>query len=167
MELELLLIWAVIATIISVLSIVALIKIKKRLTNQINELELGIETKLKQRGKEALQLGINTTAGDYSELLGDFALLTKYDQIITLSTTAKNASLDLIGVNEESLDFIEIKKKRPNGEKNPLSGDEKNIRRLVEEKKVSYKVFDVELPTGVTVEERKLRPRKKIKENLE
>ena len=167
MELELLLIWAVIATIISVLSIVALMKIKKRLTNQINELELGIETKLKQRGKEALQLGINTTAGDYSELLGDFALLTKYDQIITLSTTAKNASLDLIGVNEESLDFIEIKKKRPNGEKNPLSGDEKNIRRLVEEKKVSYKVFDVELPTGVTVEERKLRARKKIKENLE
>ena len=163
MELELLLIWAVIATTVSVLSIVALIKIKKRLTNQINELELGIETKLKQRGKEALQLGINTTTGDYSELLGDFALLTKYDQIITLSTTAKNASLDLIGVNEESLDFIEIKKKKPNGKLNPLSDDEKNVRRLVEEKKVSYKVFDVELPQGITVEERKLRERKKIK----
>ena len=157
MELELLLIWAVIATIISVLSIVALIKIKKRLTNQINELELGIETKLKQRGKEALQLGINTTAGDYSELLGDFALLTKYDQIITLSTTAKNASLDLIGVNEESLDFIEIKKKKPNGRINELSKPEKNIRRLVEEKKVSYKVFDVELPKGATIEERTLK----------
>ena len=165
MELELFLAWAVIATIISVLSIVALIKIKKRLTNQINELELGIEVRLKQRGKEALQLGINTTTGDYSELLGDFALLTKYDQVMTLSTTAKNASLDLIGVNEESLDFIEIKKKKPNGKLNTLSDDEKNIRRLVEEKKVSYKVFDVELPTGVNVEERKLRPRKKIKEN--
>jgi len=163
MELELLLAWAVITTIVLLLSFVALIKLKKRLTNQINELE----SKLAAKQKASFQMGVNTTSGDYSELLGDFALLSKYDQVITLSTTAKNASLDLIGVNEESLDFIEIKKKRPNGEKNPLSGDEKNIRRLVEEKKVSYKVFDVELPTGVTVEERKLRPRKKIKENLE
>ena len=162
MELELLLILAVIATIISVLSIVALIKIKKRLTNQINELELWIETKLEQRGKQAHQLGINTTTGDYSELLGDFALLTKYDQIITLSTTAKNASLDLIGVSEESLDFIEIKKK---GAK--LSKPENNVRRLVEEKKVSYKLFDVELPKGATVEERNLRKLKTKNVNQE
>ncbi len=162
MELELLLIWAVITTIVLLLSFVALIKLKKKYKNQINELELGKEAELKQRGREGRQLGINITAGDYSEILGDFALLTKYDQIITLSTTAKNASLDLIGVSEESLDFIEIKKKGAE-----LSKPEKNIRRLVEEKKVSYKVFDVELPTGVTVEERKLRPRKKIKENLE
>jgi len=163
MELELLLIWAVITTIVLLLSFVTLIKIKKRLTNQINELE----SKLKEKQKSAYKMGVNVTSGDYSELLGDFALLSKYDQIITLSTTAKNASLDLIGVNEESLDFIEIKKKKPNGGINPLSKDENNVRRLVEEKKVSYKVFDVELPKGVTVEERKLRERKKIKENLE
>jgi len=104
-------------------------------------------------------MGVNTSSGDYSEILGDFALLSKYDQIVTLSTTSKAPSLDLIGVSEESLDFIEIKKKGAS-----LSPSEKNIRRLVEEKKISYKVFDVELPKGTTVEERKLRERKKIKE---
>jgi len=62
-------------------------------------------------------------------------------------------------MNLTSLDFIEIKKKGAS-----LSKSENNIRRLVEEKKISYKVFDVELPKGITVEERKLRERKKIKE---
>ncbi|MDA0757034.1 MAG: hypothetical protein O2864_07015, partial [Crenarchaeota archaeon] len=82
----------------------------------------------------------------------------KYDQIITLSTTAKQASLDLIGINEESLDFLEIKKKGAS-----VSPGETHVRRLVEEKKVSYKVFDIELPDGLTIEERKL---KKLKENV-
>ncbi len=155
MELELLLIWAVIATMVLLLSCVALIKLKNKHKNQINELQSKLETKQ----KSAYQMGVNTSAGDYSEILGDFALLSKYDQIITLSTTSKAPSLDLIGVSEESLDFIEIKKKGAT-----LSKSENNIRRLVEEKKISYKVFDVELPKGITVEERKLRERKKIKE---
>ena len=141
------------------MSFVALIKLKNKHKNQINELQSKLETKQ----KSAYQMGVNTSAGDYSEILGDFALLSKYDQIITLSTTSKAPSLDLIGVSEESLDFIEIKKKKPDGKLNTLSKDEKNIRRLVEDKKVSYKVFDVELPKGITVEERKLRERKKIK----
>jgi predicted Holliday junction resolvase-like endonuclease len=155
MELELLLIWAVIATMVLLLSFVALIKLKNKHKNQINELQSKLETKQ----KSAYQMGVNTSVGDYSEILGDFALLSKYDQIITLSTTSKAPSLDLIGVSEESLDFIEIKKKGAT-----LSKSENNIRRLVEEKKISYKVFDVELPKGITVEERKLRERKKIKE---
>ena len=161
MELELLLTWAIVTTIFLIIIVGILIKLQKKYKNQINELELGKEAELKQRGREGRQIGVNSTTGDYSEILGDFALLTKYDQIITLSTTAKNASLDLIGVNEESLDFIEIKKKKPNGRINELSKPEKNIRRLVEEKKVSYKVFDVELPKGATIEERTL------KKNLE
>ena len=154
MELELLLIWAVIATIVLLLSFVALIKLKNKHENQISELE----SKLASKQDKAFQMGVNTSSGDYSEILGDFALLSKYDQIVTLSTTSKAPSLDLIGVSEESLDFIEIKKKGAS-----LSPSEKNIRRLVEEKKISYKVFDVELPKGTTVEERKLRERKKIK----
>ncbi|KAF6248894.1 hypothetical protein HX858_06840 [Marine Group I thaumarchaeote] len=154
MELELLLIWAVITTIVLLLLFVALIKLKKKHKNHINELE----SKLAEKQKSAYQMGVNVSSGDYSEILGDFALLSKYDQIITLSTTSKAPSLDLIGVSEESLDFIEIKKKGA-----ALSKPENNVRRLVEEKKVSYKVFDVELPKGVTVEERKLRERKKLK----
>ena len=158
MELELLLIWAVIATMVLLLSFVALIKLKNKHKNQINELQSKLETKQ----KSAYQMGVNTSTGDYSEILGDFALLSKYDQIITLSTTSKAPSLDLIGVSEESLDFIEIKKKGAT-----LSKSENNIRRLVEEKKISYKVFDVELPKGITVEERKLRERTKIKRKKE
>ena len=155
MELELLLIWAIITTISLLLSFVVLIKLKNKHENQISELE----SKLASKQDKAFQMGVNTSSGDYSEILGDFALLSKYDQIVTLSTTSKAPSLDLIGVSEESLDFIEIKKKGAS-----LSPSEKNIRRLVEEKKISYKVFDVELPKGTTVEERKLRERKKIKE---
>jgi len=53
----------------------------------------------------------------------------------------------LIGINKESLDFLEIKKKGA-----PVSPGENHVRRLVEEKKVSYKVFDIELPDGFTLE---------------
>ena len=131
-----------------------MIKLKKIHQNNINELDL----ELKKRQSKAFQMGTNQTAGDYTEILGDFVLLSKYDQIITLSTTSKAPSLDLIGVNEESLDFLEIKKK---GAK--ISPGENKIRRLIEEKKVSYKVFDVEVPKGVTVEERNL---KKLKTKI-
>ena len=44
MELELLLIWAVIATIVLLLSFVALIKLKNKHKNQINELQSKLET---------------------------------------------------------------------------------------------------------------------------
>ena len=89
-------------------------------------------------------------------------MLSKYDQIITLSTTSKQPSLDLIGINEESLDFLEIKKKGVS-----TSGGENHVRRLVEEKKVFYKVFDLELPDGLTIEERKLKKLKNKVEKLE
>lgn len=66
-----------------------------------------------------------------------------------LSTTKGNGSLDLIGVNQESLDFIEIKTKGAT-----LSKGEKKVRRLVEERKVNYKIMDVELPDSFKIEER-------------
>ena len=102
-------------------------------------------------------MGTNATTGNYHQILGDFAFLSKYDQLITLSTTSKQPSLDLIGVNEESLDFIEIKKVSPKGKLNKTSDDEDHVRRLIEEKKVTYKVFDVDLPDNFTIEERKLK----------
>jgi len=99
------------------------------------------------------------TSGDYSQILGDFALLSKYDSIITLSTTSIQPSLDLIGINEESLDFLELKKKGAGS-----SDNEKHVRQLVEEKKVSYKIFDVDLPNNFSIKERtqKERAEKKL-----
>ena len=47
MELELLLIWAVIATIVLLLSFVVLIKLKNKHKNQINELQSKLETRQK------------------------------------------------------------------------------------------------------------------------
>ena len=47
-----------------------------------------------------------------------------------MSTTSQQPSLDLIGINEESLDFIEIKKK---GVK--TSPKENHVRRLIEKRK--------------------------------
>jgi len=112
--------------------------------------------KVKSEGKK----GVNTTIGDYSQILGDFALLSKYDSIITLSTTSRQPSLDLIGINEESLDFLELKKKGAGS-----STNEKHVKQLVEEKKVSYKIFDVDLPSNFLIEERI--PKERIpKENI-
>ena len=108
---------------------------------------------LTKRQSQAHQMGVNQASGDLHQGIGEFQLLDVFDELITLSTTSKQGSLDMIGImwEEMKLVFLEIKKKGA-----ALSKPENNVRRLVEEKKVSYKVFDVELPKGVTVEERNL-----------
>ena len=151
--------WAIIMTVsLGILAVVILNLIKKH-NEDIRHKEEEIQEmnkKLDKKQSKSYQMGVNSTSGDYTQILGDFALLPKYDQIITLSTTSKQPSLDLIGINQESLDFLEIKKKGAT-----VSPGENHVRRLVEEKKVSYKVFDIELPDGFTLEERNL---KKLKD---
>jgi predicted Holliday junction resolvase-like endonuclease len=66
-----------------------------------------------------------------------------------LSTTSGNASMDLIGVNQNSLDFIEIKTKG-----SPLTKGEKKVRRLIQEKMVNYRIVDADLPIDFKIEER-------------
>lgn len=83
------------------------------------------------------------------QLLGEFAVLDEYEQVITLSTTSKQASLDLIGVKADSIDFIEFKKKGA-----MLKGPERKIQRLVREKKVEYVIKDVDLPQGTSISDR-------------
>ena len=151
----LILVWAVIMTVTLGILVAVILNLKKKHDQDILHKEDEIQEmnkKLEQKQSKSFQMGVNTTSGDYSEILGDFALLSKYDSIITLSTSSKKPSLDLIGINKESLDFLEIKKK---GTK--ISDGENHVRRLVEEKKISYKVFDIELPDGFTLEERKLK----------
>jgi len=148
MESEIILVWAILVTAILGIIVIFLIKLRKTHKSDVEELE----SKLSKKQTQAYQVGVNTTSGDYTQILGDFAILSKYDHVITLSTTSRQPSLDLIGISEDSLDFLEIKKKGTATSKN-----ENQVRRLIEEKKVTYKVFDIELPDGFTLEERKLR----------
>ena len=156
MELELILVWAILVTVILGIIVTFLIKLRKTHKNDVKELE----SKLGKKQTMAYTVGVNATSGDYAQILGDFAILSKYDHVITLSTTSIQPSLDLIGISEDSLDFLEIKKKGT-----PTSKKENHVRRLVEEKKVSYKVFDMELPDGFDLKERKLKKLKDEKNN--
>jgi len=148
----LILVWAIIMTITLGILVVILLNLKKKHDQDIlykeNEiLELAEKLGLKQT--RSFQAGINMTTGDYAQILGEFAVLSKYDQIITLSTTSRQPSLDLIGISEESLDFLEIKKKG-----GTVTANENHIKKLIEEKKVYYKIFDVDLPKSFSIKER-------------
>ena len=149
----LILVWAIIVTITLGILVVILLNLKKKHDQDIRDKENEIQdmnNKLEKKQTQSFRAGVNTTAGDYSQILGDFALLSKYDSIITLSTTSRQPSLDLIGINEDSLDFLELKKKGTGSTNN-----EKHVKRLIEEKKVSYKIFDVDLPSNFSIKERR------------
>jgi len=106
---------------------------------------------LVKKQSQATLIGRNTALGDVHQFLGEFALLSEYDELITLSTTSRQPSLDIIGIKEERMDFIELKKKGAR-----VSPSENKVRRIIEEKNVRYLVMDVEIPTGITVEQREL-----------
>jgi hypothetical protein len=101
------------------------------------------------RQSDAYTMGTHQVMGDMSQVLGTFAMLGDYDQVILLSTTSSQASMDLLGVKSDSLDFIELKKKGAS-----LGTGEKRIQRLVKEGKVRYIIKDVELPDSVQVTDR-------------
>lgn len=136
--------WYVLWTIVIVVIVglfIVIVKFQQRYRDALKQLD--------QRGKESRRLGINITKGEINEILGTFSLLNEYDDVMLLSTTAGNASLDLIGINQDSLDFIEIKTKGA-----PLTKGEKKVRKLVEEKRVKYRVVDAELPVDFKIEDR-------------
>jgi len=153
----LILVWAIIMTITLGILVAVLLSLKKKhdsdIRNKENEIQ-DMNHRLEQKQTNSYRAGVNVTAGDYSQILGEFALLSKYDSIITLSTTSRQPSLDLIGVSEESLDFLELKKKGAGSTNN-----EQHVRKLVEEKKVSYKIFDVDLPRNFSINERTTKER--------
>jgi len=98
---------------------------------------------------KAFQIGASQVRGDIYQLLGAFASLDEYEQVVLLSSTSKQGSFDLLGVGANSLDFIEFKKRGA-----ALTTSEKKLRRLVEERKVRYVVKDVELPEQFGMNER-------------
>lgn len=168
MELEiiLILVWAIIMTATLGILVAVILNLKKKHDQDIRDKEdeiIDLVKKLEKKQKSSFQMGVNTTSGDYTQILGDFAILSKYDQIITLSTTSKQPSLDLIGISDESLDFLELKKKGAR-----ITSNENKVKRLVDEKKVSYKVFDIELPENFSITERipKVRIAKELPKKL-
>ena len=101
------------------------------------------------RQSKAFEMGGRQVKGDIYQMLGTFAALDEYEQIMLLSTTSRQGSLDLLGVKSDELHFIEFKKKGA-----VLQGPERKIKKLVDERKVKYVIKDVELPEQFRVEDR-------------
>lgn len=131
--------WAVVIVVIIGL-LVIIVKLQQKYKSALGQLD--------ERGKQSRQLGINTIRGGIHQILGTFSLLNEYDEVMLLSSTSGNASMDLIGVNQETVDFIEIKTKG-----SALTKGEKKVRRLIEDKRVSYRIVDAELPVDFKIED--------------
>jgi len=137
-----------VAVLLSVILVVVVLFITiKKLLRDNNTLTDALAIKQ----SKAAMIGRNTALGDIHQFIGDFAILSEYDELILLSTTSRQASLDVIGVKENRMDFIELKKKGAR-----ISTSENKIRRIIENKNVRYVVKDVEIPAGVSVVERQL-----------
>ena len=122
----------------------------------VSELQIRLDDtlmKLDQKQKQSFQMGSNSNAGNMHQIIGEFAMLDEYDELITLSTTSKAPSLDMMGIKNDKLDFIEFKKKGAG-----LSSKEKNIRRIIENKNVEYIVKEIDIPTEITVQTKELPP---------
>jgi predicted Holliday junction resolvase-like endonuclease len=135
-----LLLWSVVIAIIVVLSSIIAYFYKK------------IQAKdeaLSKKQTNAHQMGVNQTKGDLYQILGTFSILADYTQLGFISTVSKQMSVDMIGIKNDRIDFIEFKKKDAK-----LSPNENKIKKLVDAKEVYYQVKDIELPKGLKVEDR-------------
>ena len=102
-----------------------------------------------QKQAQAFQLGGSKVMGDICQHLGNFAMLLEYEQILTVASTSSQGSLDLLAIKEDSLDFIEFKKKGA-----AMQPRENKLKALVEQKRVRYLIKDVELPDSVSISDR-------------
>lgn len=102
-----------------------------------------------QKQSQAFQLGGSKVMGDLCQHLGTFAMLLEYDQVLTVASTSSQGSLDLLAIKEDSLDFIEFKKKGA-----AMQPRESKIKALVEQKRVRYLIKDVELPDSMSISDR-------------
>jgi len=102
-----------------------------------------------QKQSQAFQLGGNKVIGDICQHLGTFAMLLEYNQVLTIASTSSQGSLDLLAIKEDSLDFIEFKKKGA-----AMQPRESRIKALVEQKKVRYLIKDVNLPASMSISDR-------------
>ena len=109
---------------------------------------IALDEKLGKKQTSSYTLGRNTVRGDLNEILGSFKLLNEYDQLAFV-TGSTSPSLDLLGVKEDRVDFIEIKSLGTG-----LTPTEKKVKRLIDDKKVKYVVFEGNLPKSFEINER-------------
>ena len=106
---------------------------------------------LKKKQTHAYQVGMNQASGDLSQVIGTFSVLTEYDEVLLLSSTSTQSSLDLLGIKGEELDFVEFKKDGA-----PLSKGQRRLRDLIESghARINYRILNVMLPDGASIKNR-------------
>ena len=139
------LIWAIVVSIALLVLTFFLFKLQRKHDADMQ----GLIVKHEDIQQKTLMLGRNTVRGELNEILGTFKLLTEYEQL-AIVTGATSPSIDLLGIKDDSLDFIEIKSLRTS-----LSKPERNIRNLIQDGKVRYVVFEGNLPKSFEIKERK------------
>ena len=108
---------------------------------------------LEKKQSNSFKMGQNQLKGNIAQDIGTFSVLTEYDEIATLSSTSAQASLDLIGIKDDRIDFIEFKTK---GSK--LSTKENKLKKLISggAVKLGYRIMDIEIPQYLEVSERSI-----------
>lgn len=146
-EFTLVLIWAVIVTVTLGMLAIFLIKLRRKHDADMD----AMSEELNQKQTKAYNIGQSGIRGELNQILGAFAILNEYKQLASISSVSKQFSIDLLGIKEDSIDFIEVKS---TGTK--LSPNETNVKKLIDEKKVNYRVIEGNLPKTFEVTEREL-----------
>ena len=144
-EFVLVLIWATIVTITLAILASLIVKQRKKHDEDMDEME----QRLDQKQTKAYNVGQSGIRGELNQILGAFAILNEYKQLASISSVSKQFSIDLLGIKEDSIDFIEVKSL---GTK--LSPPERNVKQLIEEKKVNYRIIEGNLPKSFEVKDR-------------
>lgn len=145
-EFSLVLVWAIIVTIS--LGILAMMIIKLRQKH-----DRDMKSVVEEHGeiqKKTKTLGRSEVRGELNEILGTFKLLNEYEQLAIISSVSKQASLDLLGIKDDSVDFIEVKSLGTR-----LSPNENKVKKLIENKQVRYVVVEGNIPKSFEINERK------------
>ena len=130
-------VWAIIVTVIAG----ALVAVVIYMQRKYQKFALAFEQRIKQKDGKSLQAGINFTRGELTEVLASFKLLNEYDQIALFSSVSKAFSIDLMGIKEDSVDFIEVKT-----EGTSLTKSENKVKKLIDEKQVRYRIVEGDIP---------------------
>ncbi len=99
------LIWAIIVTITLGILVTFVIKLRKKHDTDIQT----IEERLEKKQAKAYQIGQSGIRGELNQILGSFAILNEYKQLASISSVSKQFSIDLLGIKDDSIDFIEVK----------------------------------------------------------
>ena len=145
-EFTLVFVWAIIVTITLGILTIMIVKLKQKHDSDIKSV-------VEEHGKiqkKTKTLGRSEVRGELNEILGTFKLLNEYEQLAIISSVSKQASLDLLGIKDDSVDFIEIKSL---GTK--LSPNENKVKKLIEHKQVRYVIVEGNIPKSFEVNERK------------